>query len=134
MGSVERQLEPNLAEKLVVLCGRLEALVRAASSLNDNARCTVDGAYLATTVMKIDGYYHVNDNVLHNAIEECELAFGSNTSRCHTEPNCAGMPIQEKNWFALVDCHQMQHPLVDTSCTLARSITLGQCPSSCQVC
>lgn len=85
MCSVERQLEPDLAEKLVTLCGRLEVLVRGASSLNDNARCTVEGAYLATTVVKIDGYYHVNDNVLQNAIEECELAFGSNTSTCHTD-------------------------------------------------
>ena len=85
MCSVERQFEPNLAEKLVILCARLEAIVRGASSLNDNTRCIVEGAYLATTVVKIDGYYHVNDNVLQTAVEECELAFGSNTSTCHTD-------------------------------------------------
>lgn len=85
MCSVERQLEPNLAEKLVTLCTRLEALVKAASSLNDNTRCTVEGTYLATTMVKIDGYYHVNDEVLQDAIEECELAFGSNTSTCLTD-------------------------------------------------
>ena len=83
--SVERQLEPDLAEKLVTLCGRLEALVRGASSLNEGIRCTVEGAYLATTRMTIDGYYHVNDNVLKNAVEECELAFGRDTSVCQAD-------------------------------------------------
>jgi hypothetical protein len=76
--SVERQLEPRLDEKLVILCDRVEYIVHNASSLNEGGRCIVDGCYLAFATLQVDGYYHINDVVLQQITDECELAFGYN--------------------------------------------------------
>jgi hypothetical protein len=76
--SVERQLEPRLDEKLVILCERIADIVRRASSLNEVTRCIVDGSYLAFASLLVDGYYHINDAVIQEITDECELAFGPN--------------------------------------------------------
>ena len=78
--SVERQLEPRLDEKLVILCARVEMIIRGASSLNEGTRCIVDGSYLAFATIQVDGYYHINEVVLQQITDECELAFGYNNA------------------------------------------------------
>ena len=94
--SVERQLEPQLEEKLVTLCSRLENTMRKESNMNESVRCMVGGVYLATAMLNIDGYYHVNDQVVREMLEECELAFGSNTTTVQTDPSQKSMTLECK--------------------------------------
>lgn len=89
--SVERQLEPRLPDKLVVLCESLRDIVRTASNMNENARCTVKGSYLSVSLLQIDGFCHINDDVRQAIMEECEIAFGTGSvtlkNNTYTGPN-----------------------------------------------
>lgn len=116
--SVEREFEPRLPEKLVCLCECLCEIVRTASTMNENTRCFIEGTYLLSTTIKLDGFLHVNDVVRNMVLEECEVAFGRDSATLTERNNphtitveCTFQEPRKWNWctlflklFVLVAC------------------------------
>jgi hypothetical protein len=127
--SVERHLEPRLADKLVALCGNLADILQRASNINESVRCVVHGAYLASATLKIDGYYHVNEDIVCKITEECEVAFGYGSTQVVLGPGTNVMtiyitfqehPRRPKSWLTLF--------LFCSACVLGSCLLLATSP------